>query len=177
MPAYVAFLRAVNVGGANILSMEELRRGCARLGFRDVATYMASGNVLFRADGGAAEVRRRMEAHLASRMGKPMCVLVRTPRQLKGLARGAPFPPAPPDNVRRCVTFLDRPVGGSAPASALGGALAFPARTSREVFSESRPTRGRFPDPNAFLERALRVQATTRNWNVVRRVAEQAREL
>ncbi len=47
MKRYVAFLRAVNVGGTGKLPMADLRQMFAELGFSDVKTYIASGNVAF----------------------------------------------------------------------------------------------------------------------------------
>jgi uncharacterized protein (DUF1697 family) len=45
---YVALLRGVNVGGNNMVSMKDLKGSFEHLGFQDVATYINSGNVLFR---------------------------------------------------------------------------------------------------------------------------------
>ena len=44
---YVAFLRGINVGGNNLIKMEELRRALAALRFKNVRTFIASGNVIF----------------------------------------------------------------------------------------------------------------------------------
>ena len=63
----VAFLRGINVGGNNVVSMKSLKASFERLRFRDVSTYINSGNVLFRTadtDGRAAE--RRIDRMLAS---------------------------------------------------------------------------------------------------------------
>ncbi len=65
MPRYVAFLRAVNVGG-RIVKMDELRRLFAGAGFADVETFIASGNVIFDYHGQArpgarGQNRRRAE--------------------------------------------------------------------------------------------------------------------
>ena len=50
MNTYIALLRAVNVGGTGKLPMAELRTLCESAGFKDVRTYIASGNVLLRSD-------------------------------------------------------------------------------------------------------------------------------
>jgi uncharacterized protein (DUF1697 family) len=49
MPTYIALLRAVNVGGTGKLPMAELKAMCVAQGFTKVQTYIASGNVVFRA--------------------------------------------------------------------------------------------------------------------------------
>ena len=47
MQRYIALLRGINVGGKNKISMKELKAGFEELGFRDVVTYLNSGNVIF----------------------------------------------------------------------------------------------------------------------------------
>ena len=56
MTAYVALLRAVNVGGTGKLPMAELKRLCDAAGFGRARTYIASGNVLFESGLTEAEV-------------------------------------------------------------------------------------------------------------------------
>ena len=48
---YAAFLRGINVGGNNIIKMEELKKVFESMGFLNVKTILASGNVLFRVEG------------------------------------------------------------------------------------------------------------------------------
>ncbi len=79
MMAYVALLRAVNVGGTGKLSMAELERMCVRAGFEDVRTYIASGNVVFGSKLPEAAVKSRLEAALSAYAGKQWacsCALV-----------------------------------------------------------------------------------------------------
>ena len=64
-PRYVAFLRAINVGGHTV-KMDALRAHLAALGFADVQTFIASGNVLFTAPGDPAALEAQIEAHLAA---------------------------------------------------------------------------------------------------------------
>ena len=47
MAVFIAFLRAVNVGGTSKLAMSELRELCGDCGFEKVTTYIQSGNVVF----------------------------------------------------------------------------------------------------------------------------------
>ena len=51
MPVFVVLLRAVNVGGTGKLPMGDLKRLCEKAGFRNVRTYIASGNVVAERDG------------------------------------------------------------------------------------------------------------------------------
>ena len=72
MTAYIALLRAVNVGGTGKLPMEDLRALCAKAGFAKVRTFIASGNVVFSC--------RKSEAHVKAALGQqPFCRLGRKP--------------------------------------------------------------------------------------------------
>jgi uncharacterized protein (DUF1697 family) len=104
---WVALLRAVNVGGTGKLPMVELRDMCAAAGFAEVRTYIASGNVVFRAPGTETKVKAALEAALARYFGKPVGVLVRTHAQLVAVVAANPFPDAAGN--RLTVSFLDAP--------------------------------------------------------------------
>jgi uncharacterized protein (DUF1697 family) len=67
MNTYVILLRGINVGGKNKVSMEALRKCLEGLGFSDVSTYIASGNVILRSDKSAEEVQARIEKVLPER--------------------------------------------------------------------------------------------------------------
>ncbi|MDR0483263.1 MAG: DUF1697 domain-containing protein [Cellulomonadaceae bacterium] len=91
MTAYVALLRAVNVGGTGKLPMADLRAMCESLGWGNVRTYIASGNVVFSSDDDAAQVRTALEEALARYAGKPVGVVVRTAAELAEALAGYPF--------------------------------------------------------------------------------------
>ena len=73
MNAYIALLRAVNVGGTGKLPMTELKSMCEAAGFKQVRTYMASGNVVFKSSKSEAQVKALLEAALAAYAGKAGC--------------------------------------------------------------------------------------------------------
>lgn len=104
MPRFVALLRAVNVGGTGKLPMSELRRICTDLGFRNVSTYLASGNAIFDADGSAAAVSDALDTALGRRMGKAPGVILRSPAEMADLIADLPFSGA--EGARVGVLFL-----------------------------------------------------------------------
>ena len=76
MPTYAALLRGINVGGKSLIRMTDLKACFVDGGFDDVATYIASGNVLFGStERGAAALTRRIERMLptASSWTCPSC--------------------------------------------------------------------------------------------------------
>lgn len=105
MATFVAFLRAVNVTGTGKLAMTDLKTICEKCGFTDVKTYIASGNVVFRAKEAASKVKAKLEAALLDPMGKPCVVFVRTADELDAVVRSNPYPDAHPS--RTIVVFLD----------------------------------------------------------------------
>jgi len=94
MPRYVAFLRAINVGG-HIVKMDALRRHFASLGFDDVETFIASGNVIFQSRStAAAALERRIEACLEERLGYEVKTFLRTDAEVTAIAAYRAFEPA-----------------------------------------------------------------------------------
>jgi uncharacterized protein (DUF1697 family) len=94
MPAgvqYLALLRGVNVGGKNLVKMADLREAVEELGFADVATYIQSGNVLFRAPRQKREeLAARLESRLGDRFDLELKVVLLTEAQLRGVIDDAP---------------------------------------------------------------------------------------
>jgi uncharacterized protein (DUF1697 family) len=88
---YLALLRGINVGGKNLVKMADLREAVERMGHGDVATYIASGNVLFRAPRQKREqLAERIESGLSRRFGTEVKVVLLTEAQLNGVIEGAP---------------------------------------------------------------------------------------
>ena len=91
MTRYVAFLRAVNVGGTGKLPMAELRQMFDELGFTDVRTYIASGNVVFSSDKPEKAIKSAVEEKLAEYAGKPVAVFVRTATEMQRILSESPY--------------------------------------------------------------------------------------
>ena len=114
MPAYVALLRAVNVGGTGKLPMAELKAMCVAEGFGKVQTYIASGNVVFESKLPAAKVKAALEKRLQAYAGKPVGVIIRTAAEMAAVLAANPFPKAPGNWT--VAIFLDE----APPVDALG---------------------------------------------------------
>jgi uncharacterized protein (DUF1697 family) len=115
MASLIALLRAVNVGGTGKLPMSELKAMCEELGFSDVRTYIASGNVVFASRKSEAAVKAALEKRLEAYAGKPVGVLVRTAEEMAQILADNPFPKLAPN--RTMAVFLDR----APPADTLAG--------------------------------------------------------
>lgn len=132
MPTYVAFLRAVNVGGTGKLPMAELRAMCESIGLADVRTYIASGNVFFQSRLSEASVKAKLERCLEDYAGKPVGVLVRTGGELAAVLEGNPFKSAASN--RTVAIFLDTPPPANALATVSGRETEDIALGAREIY-------------------------------------------
>ena len=93
MTRYVAFLRAINVGGRRV-KMDHLRKLFEALGTSNVETFIASGNVIFDSEADDPRVlERKIEDHLQESLGYEVATFVRSTSELAGIARYRPFDP------------------------------------------------------------------------------------
>ena len=93
MKRYIAFLRGINVGGHRV-KMDRLRVLFEEMGFADVSTFIASGNVIFSAKSNDVDsLSTGIEQCLAERLGYGVATFIRTPAELASMAE---FEPADP---------------------------------------------------------------------------------
>ena len=115
MSRYVALLRGINVGGKNLLKMSALKACFEQHGFRDVATYIQSGNVLFTSTGSERhKLAHRIEDLLTATFTYRASVVLRTRKQLQDIVGRAPHGfGAHPARYRYDVLFLKEPLTAS----------------------------------------------------------------
>ena len=172
--SYAAFLRGINVGGRRKIKMADLRASFTALGFVNVKTVLASGNVRFdapRAD--EAEARLAIEQGLLQDFGHSIGVIVRPLTELQALLDTNPFKAvATTAQTKLYVTFLPkRGNGGRGASTALPDGYAIVRATAREVCSVLTLAQGRSTiDLMAHLEKQFGKDITTRTWNTVTRL-------
>jgi uncharacterized protein (DUF1697 family) len=106
MQQYIALLRGINVGGHRV-KMTDLRALFEALGFANVATFIASGNVTFGADtGDTALLRAQIERHLEQALGYQVATFLRTPAELAAIVAYEPFPRAEIDADGRTLSIM-----------------------------------------------------------------------
>lgn len=87
----VALLRGINVGGKNLIGMADLAASFRDAGYRDVRTYIQSGNVLFTADPATgAPLEDEIEQMLEKRFAIPIMVVIRSRDELAATIAAAP---------------------------------------------------------------------------------------
>ncbi|MEW5940375.1 MAG: DUF1697 domain-containing protein [Chloroflexota bacterium] len=172
MKKYVAFLRAINVTARKGVKMEDLKRPFEALGLKNVQTFIQSGNVIFETERemNAAFVSQ-LESRLEALLGYKSDVFLRSMDEVKAIADQRFYRPG--ENEVAHVVFLNQaPDKKAAQALAAfnGPADEFTVK-GREVYNLRRD-RDASVFSNQFIEKTLKVTATTRNLNTVRKIAE-----
>ena len=177
MPRYVAFLRAINVGGHTV-TMAKLRELFEELGLGDVETFIASGNVLFTSPSKATSaLERRIESHLAKALGYEVKTFVRTEPEVVAIAGHGPFLAAEIRSAGAfCVGFLAAPLDAAARRALEGLTTSIDRfRThGREVYwlCEKRQHESKFS--NVVFEKTTKARVTFRGANTIARLAAKA---
>ncbi|MCL4242021.1 MAG: DUF1697 domain-containing protein [Dehalococcoidia bacterium] len=171
---YCAFLRAINVGRNNRVTMADLRELCDGLGFGNVGTYLQSGNLVFDAEAPAGQVTRLLEESLTRRGLERTYPVLREHGELQALARLRPFGGFDEARYRRYVTLFRDPLPDGASSFISGRGFEVAGAREREVFWVVEASQERGVDVGGLLERKLGAAGTTRYWHVVEAVAELA---
>jgi uncharacterized protein (DUF1697 family) len=169
MTRHAVLLRAVNVGGRNLVPMARLRECLTDAGFTDVASYLQSGNLVVGSGKRPASVGRDVAAVIKAEFGLEIAVTVRSQAELAAIVASDPFAGVRTDDSRHGVAFLD-----AAPAASRLADLDLDSFLPDRLVAAGREFHlwcpngfGRTELTNTFLERRLGVAATTRNWRTV----------
>lgn len=176
MIKYVAFLRGINVGGRKLIKMDALRSVFESIGFKNVRTYIQSGNVVFEtARKDPVSLKSKVEKQLLQSFGHEVDVILMAYQDLAGIVKRDPFKQIKQDDVVLFVTLLS-----TAPSASLK--LPLPSTTEnldvialhdRAAFIVARRKKtGLFAFPNNFIEKQFGVVGTTRNWSSLRKIVD-----
>lgn len=175
MTRYVALLRGINVGGNNLIKMVELKACFEQEGFREVRTYIQSGNVVFDAPAmGRAKLTKQVEEAITTAFSVSSAAVVRSRQQMQEIVDGAPTGFGKRAGYRYDVIFLKEPLTAAAAlrdvpvregvdeASAGKGVLYF----SRLI---SRATQSRL---GKIVGLPMYKSVTIRNWNTTTKLLQ-----
>jgi uncharacterized protein (DUF1697 family) len=174
MIRYIAFLRAVNVGG-RMVKMDTLKTMLTMPGIRNISTYIQSGNVAFDCkETEKGKLTAKIESKLLKELGWEVKTLLRTKSELEAIINSNPYKKFPEDMALH-VTFLS-----AAPDADLVKQL-LALQTDAEQFVVigtyayifvKKGTYGETKFSNTFVEKKLKVSATTRNWATVNKMLD-----
>jgi uncharacterized protein (DUF1697 family) len=174
MPRYIAFLRAINVGGHNV-SMEDLRGHFTRMGFRQVETFIASGNVIFETASRDREtLEKNIEAQLHKALDYEVKTFLRTPDEVTAIAQYQPFDAKAIEAAGAfCVGFLKAPLDAGAQQALMELKTDIDDFHShgREFYWLCKVKQSESKFSNALMERKLKISSTLRGVNTVAKLA------
>lgn len=173
---YLSLLRGINVGGQKKIKMAELRAMYETLGFTEVLSYIQSGNVIFSSPSATPKALEEMIwEQIKTTFGFEVSVFVYTASVIEEVAQRNPFLPQAPEAFKKLhLSFL----------SGVPSAEQWETVVAAKLETEALSWQGQFiylycPDgygrtklSNNFLERKLKLRATTRNWNSVLKLLE-----
>jgi uncharacterized protein (DUF1697 family) len=170
MTVWIAFLRAVNVGKRQ-MKMAELKALCEELGYRNVKTILASGNVRFECD---ADPKSTLEAAIEKRWGWFSEAVMRSGDEIAAMLAADPFAKWPgADTYHRYVLMFDKPLPKGANFTGVHGDYDIAAVGDREIYLVGhRQADGRHGPGLDKFDRQLEkgAIATMRNWNTIPKV-------
>lgn len=176
---HAALLRAINVGGNNILPMKALAKIFADAGCRDVQTYIQSGNVVFTAP---SKILKKLPETIAdairSEFGFRPPVIVRSHHELAALIKTNPFLKSNEADRTLHVAFLSTVATNEAIAK-LDPQRCAPDRfhvIGKDMYLHMCSGLGRTKLTNAWIDSKLETISTVRNWNTVLKLHEMTRE-
>lgn len=169
---YVAFLRAVNVGGRTV-KMDLLKASCERAGLTNVVTFIASGNVIFDSRRAAPAIEHAIEAQLEADFGFRVGVMVRSLDQLRDVQTHVETRALNAEKgVTLYVGFLKATPDPAATkaASALSNEIDRLSVNGRELYWQGAKGLGQSTLTGARVEKLLGTAATLRNINTINRI-------
>lgn len=175
MSKYIAFLRAINVGGHTV-KMDQLRRLFRALGFSNVETFIASGNVIFDSPSkSTGNLEKKIESHLRAALGYEVATFIRSASELEAIAEYEPFPDAElkAEGNTLYVGFLANEPGEEAQRKVLSLTTAVDEFhvSGRELYWLCRKKMSESEVSGPLLAKALGMPMTLRNSTTVKKIA------
>ncbi len=173
MNKYIAFIRGINVGGI-VLKMEEVGNIFIELGYKNVETYIQSGNILFDCnETDTALMERKIQGAIKAKSDLNVVIFVKIKDEIQRLISNSPFG-KDVDEKRIYVIMLNQVLTEEK-------AKKVKSMNSEEekfiahkdvIYSYYDNGYGKSKHNNNYFEKILNVSATTRNWNTMNRILE-----
>lgn len=166
-------MRALNVGG-RVVKMDELKRQFVKLGFSNVESFIASGNIVFESSSkSGSALEKKISAALEKALGYEVVTFVRSAAELSEIAAYTPFKGLD-DAPTFVVGVLQEPLSAVATKKlmALGSRVDRFHVRGREIWWHSENSQADSTFSNKVLEKALGVRTTFRNMRTVRKMAD-----
>lgn len=178
MQTYISILRGINLGGHKMIKMEQLAALFKSLNFKDIKTYIQSGNVVFQAvETNVHDFAKRIEEKISERFGFAVPVMVKEKNEIAAVLQNNPFIKAEDKDVSKLhVTFLSQEPDKSY-LDKINRLQYLPDEyilSGSTIYLYCPNGYGNTKLNNNFFENKLKVTATTRNWKTVNELMDMA---
>lgn len=164
-------LRGINVSGKNIIKMDALKELCVKLGFKDVVTYIQSGNVVFRSNLTSDKLETRIQEAIKEKFGFDVPVMVLKKEELEDILKSNPFLSSADKDEK----FIHFTILSAVPEIELVKSIDRDRYLPDEFICIGRAVYlycpvgyGNTKLNNSLFEKKLKLKATTRNLNTIR---------
>jgi uncharacterized protein (DUF1697 family) len=178
MITYIAFLRGINVSGHKIIKMADLAKMFTDMKFKNVKTYIASGNVLFESnEKDISKLEAKIEKEILNTFGFEVVIFIRTRDELEKIVKTFSVPKLEHRNEsdlppKFYVLFMkEKFTKLKLPFLSEKYAVEVIAALDNNFFCVARPDIvGSGGGANLFIEKEHKILATTRNWNTILKI-------
>jgi uncharacterized protein (DUF1697 family) len=175
MKTYIALLKGINVSGQKTIKMADLKLLFEELNFKNVITYIQSGNVIFNSKINYAEKLQKLISNkIKEQYSFGVEVIIKTPSELEYVLNNNPFLKKKKEADKLYITFLQ-----TQPTSENIEKLKIADFSPEEFVFENTYIFLFFPNGygnakmnNNFFEKKLKVPSTSRNWQTVNKLFE-----
>lgn len=178
MTTYIALLRGINVAGQKIIKMTDLASCFESMRFKNVSTYIQSGNIIFESKvTDNYKILRQIEKKLRDILGHNLLVFLRTGKDFEKIVKFNPFEKITRHaESRMFVNFLSKEIKPKpkTPLFSVKKDVEIISARGREMYCLSHEVNGRPGFPNNFVEKAFKVSSTSRNWRTLKKLSELA---
>jgi uncharacterized protein (DUF1697 family) len=177
MQTFISILRGINVSGQKKILMADLKVLYENLKFKDVRTYIQSGNVIFKSNEPLSDIEfeKKIEDQIFKKYDFHVPVIIRSEDEIRKIIAANPFLKEKNIEQKKLhVTFLSN-IPDKENVESIEKMDFSPDKfmiSGKEVYLYVPNGYGETKISNTFFEKKLKVKATTRNWNTVNKLSE-----
>jgi len=178
MEKYAVFLRGINVGGKNIINMNDLKSALINKQFENVKSYINSGNIVLKHKGSRQEAAQIIKELIQSQFKLSIEVIVKTEKELGMIIENEPFSEKENDNSKKIVVMLSGKIDKEKALT-----IKDDERIEENFYSMNdllyiyyHNGAGRSKFTLTYIEKKLNITATGRNWNTIIKMNEMLKE-
>jgi uncharacterized protein (DUF1697 family) len=177
MQTFISILRGINVSGQKKILMADLKVLYENLKFKDVRTYIQSGNVIFKSNEPLSDIEfeKKIEDQIFKKYNFHVPVIIRSEDEIRKIIAANPFLKEKNIDPKKLhVTFLSN-IPDKENVESIEKMDFSPDKfmiSGKEVYLYAPNGYGETKISNTFFEKKLKVKATTRNWNTVNKLSE-----